>query len=650
MNSIPIVKQTLKKTTLYVLMPNILILRWLLTGLLVLLPWVARGQVVALDPVIQGQPLGMYLQYLMDSNGRLTLSDAITAPEWQPSSDDIPNFGFRRHVYWFRLDLQAAELQEPWLLEISYNLLDEVQFFLLDGSEHLVSQHTVGMLYPEQGAGRYNRMFLLPLPIERSGVYTAYFRIKSDHALHMPLYLWRSNEYIAHAEQDNIALGLFFGTFFILLLYNFFLYTLAREPTYLVFSGLVLALILFHAQLRSLGLRLLAPEWVQWNGPMVLLSSLLATYMLALHAERFLKLEQTRFPLKKFYGLLRWLCLVTGGLIMWSRTEYGIYLMVSLVSLTSGVTFFAVLYCYRGNDRAMRWFASAWVMFFLGIMALSGSKVAILPYNLLTDHAISVAALVGMLMISMAMSDRNNQQMQRLIETSVLTRQQLDEKIDKASRSLRNEEMQSTAAEISLRLQTENNERLLRDTELREQEIEAVAQRLREVARIDAQTTAFNRNYFNQRLKEEFERAIRSQQRLSLIFVGIRQVEVLEQRYGFKASDEVVRRAAEVVEGVTRHHCASVFRFGDDIFAVILPAVSVHRTQAIAEMIKAAFDDQPFLFAGQMLDVGVSVGVGSLMPDLKMRPETLVASAENALGTACEQVASAIAVNADRVG
>lgn len=631
-------------------MPTSMLARLVVGILLLQLCSLGRAQVVALDPAIQGQPLGPSLSYWQDESGHASLTDVQAGVPWQHATVDVPNFGFSRKVFWVRLDLQAASLREPWVLEVAYNLLDEVRFYLVDDRGQLLQDRMTGMLYPDREFGPYNRFFVLPLPQMKGGQLTVYLRVRSDHAVHLPLYLWKSSDYIAHSEQANIALGMFFGVFGILLLYNFFLYTLNRDRLYLIYSGLALALIFFHAQLRSLGVRLWFPQWVEWNGPLVLLSSLLATYMLALHAEHFLRLEHSRFPFKRFYVHLRWMCLVTGVLILWSRSEHGLYLMVALIALTTLITFFAVLYCYRGNDRPLRWFAMAWVLFFAGIMPMAANKVALLPFNLYTDHAISLLALAGMLLISMAMSDQSHQRIRQQMTQMLQAKHQLELTSEQESRRLRNEEMERTAAEISLRLQSESNERLLREMDIREQEIEEAVRRLREAARIDVQTTLFNRGYFNQRLKEEFERAIRSQQRLSLIFVGISRVDEFIQRYGFKAGDEVVRQTAELVDSVTRHHCGSVYRYEEDIFAVILPGISVHRAQAVAEMIRVAFDNQPFLFAGQLLEVTVSVGVSSLMPQMKLRPESLVTDAEQALQTAREQPMHAVAVIADRTG
>lgn len=616
--------------------------------LLLLLSVTAQAQVVALDPSIQGQPLGASLRYWVDETGRATLADIVAGVPWQSDTAEVPSFGFSRKAYWVRLDLQVADLREPWLLEVGYNLLDEVRFYLVNDTGGLLAQKTAGMLYPDAGLGRYHRMIVLPLPLEQPGQVSVYLRVRSNHAVQLPLYLWRSSDYIVQSEQDNIALGIFFGTYGILLLYNFFIYTLTRDKLYRTYAGLALALIFFHAQLRSLGVRLLFPEWVEWNGPLLMLAGLLGAFMLALHAERFLQLKKTGFPLKQFYVHLRWFCLVSGVFILWSRTEYGLYLMTTLVSLITLVTFAAVLYCYRSNDRPLRWFALAWSLFFVGIIMLIGNKLTILPYNVVTEHAVSVTGLMGMLLISMAMSDRHNEQIRQRVMQTNERQLALEQAIELESRRLRNEEMERTAADISLRLQAEGNERLLREMDDREQEIEAAAQRLREAARIDAQTTVFNRSYFNQRLKEEFERAIRSHQRLSLVLVGVSQVEEFVQRYGFKAVDEVVRQTAELVDSVTRHHCASVYRYEEEVFAVILPGLSVHRVKSVAELIRAAFDSQPFLFAGQLLNVTVSVGLGSLLPESRLRPEHLVVEAETALQNARSQLTPVVAVSVDR--
>lgn len=632
-------------------MPIPLFFRCLLGAMLLMLATTGRAQIVALDPVIQGQPLGRYLQYHIDeSGGLLTLARLPQQAQWQHTTDDIPNFGFTRQVYWFRLDIQAADIQEPWVLQVRYNLMDDVQFYLVDDTGKVISQQQSGMLHPQAGVQRFNRHFLLPLPLEQSGIFTAYIRVRSDLAIQMPVYLWKTSEFVAQDEQHNIVLGMFFGAFGILLMYNFFLYTLTRESLHLVYAGLVLALIAFHAQLRSLGVRLLWPEWVEWNGPVLLLTSLLATYMLAFHAERFLQLESTRFPLKRIYSQLRWLCLMTALLLPWSRTEQGVFLMLALVLLTSVITFFAVIYCYRRDDRPLRWFAGAWLLFFVGITALTGNKLAWLPFNLLTDHALSVFALLGMLMISMAMSERNNQRIRDQLAASDQVKRAMDLAIDSDGKRLRSEEMERTAAEISLRLQTESSERLLREMDNREEQIEAAAQQLRDAARIDAQTAAFNRAYFNLRLKEEFERASRSRQRLGLLLIGVGGLEAIVQRLGMRASDDVLRQVAGVVDSVTRHHCANVYRYDENIFAVILPGISVHRTQAVAEMIRAAFDNTPFIFAGQLLQLQISVGIGSDLPRVQARPETLVSSAEQALDQAAQHPANALALRVDEGG
>ncbi len=612
-------------------------LRWLLMLLLLLMSNPLRAQVVALDPVIQGQALGAYLQLWVDGTGEAGLTQVLAESSWQRVGSDVPNFGFNNQVHWFRLDLQTADVHEPWLLEIAYNLLDEVQLYLLDSRNRVVSVQTVGMLHPERGPARFNRMLLLPLPIEKAGLYTAYLRVRSDHAVQLPLYLWRSSDYIAHAERDNIALGIFFGTFFILLLYNFFLYTLSREPQYLSYVGLALTLIFFHAQLRGLGLRLWFPQWVQWNGPLTLVASLLAAFMLGVHADRFLQLDKTRFPLAKLFILLRWLCLVTGGIILWSRAAWALDLMVTIIALTSVVTIYAVLYCYQANDRPLRWFAAAWVMFFLGIIALAGNKLGILPFNVLTEHAVSLAALFGMMMISMAMSDRASLAIRRSVLQLAQAQRQYDQSIEQESYRLRNLELARAAAANGLRLQTENNARLQRELAAREQQIDSLAQQLKAVSRVDPLSHHFNRSYFNQRLKEEYERAVRAQQRLSLILVGIADLDAVQQEQGFRACDEVVKQVADALPGATLEHCAQVYRFGDSVFAVLVPGISLDSCQGIAERIRAVFTRQTFEYAGRRLQISIGVGVGSLIPDGKQRPELLVDAAEQAMLQACEQ-------------
>jgi hypothetical protein len=66
--------------------------------------------------------LGQHLQVMEDKSGRLTFTQVAAADaSFSPSRQLVPNFGFSRSVWWFRVRLlNQHPSQQAWLLENSY--------------------------------------------------------------------------------------------------------------------------------------------------------------------------------------------------------------------------------------------------------------------------------------------------------------------------------------------------------------------------------------------------------------------------------------------------------------------------------------------------------------------------------------------------
>ena len=159
------------------------------------------------------------------------------------------------------------------------------------------------------------------------------------------------------------------------------------------------------------------------------------------------------------------------------------------------------------------------------------------------------------------------------------------------------------------------------------------------VARINSQHLAYydpltgvaNRRAFEEILKKEWLRALRSQQPLSLIITDIDDFKRYNDTYGHSAGDEVLKAVSQMIEGRIRRGTDLVARIGGEEFAVILPETDLAGAQALTEQIlhhcrllRSDFDrhhDAPTL----------SAGVSVCTPDEKNDVETLFERADSAL-------------------
>jgi len=111
-----------------------------------------------------------------------------------------------------------------------------------------------------------------------------------------------------------------------------------------------------------------------------------------------------------------------------------------------------------------------------------------------------------------------------------------------------------------------------------------VQRKLEEQSITDSLTSLKNRRFFDERLHEEFRRAQRYGDYLSLIMIDLDHFKQVNDRFGHPAGDTVLREAAALIRASIRDPdiCA---RYGGEEFAVILPKTHMTGALAVAERI-----------------------------------------------------------------
>ncbi len=124
---------------------------------------------------------------------------------------------------------------------------------------------------------------------------------------------------------------------------------------------------------------------------------------------------------------------------------------------------------------------------------------------------------------------------------------------------------------------------MLRIKNLQDQ-LRATQHKLEEQSITDGLTGLKNRRLFDERLDEEFRRAQRYSDPVSLIMVDLDHFKQVNDRFGHQMGDLVLREAAACIRASIRDPdiCA---RYGGEEFAVILPKTHLSGALAVAERI-----------------------------------------------------------------
>jgi diguanylate cyclase (GGDEF)-like protein len=156
----------------------------------------------------------------------------------------------------------------------------------------------------------------------------------------------------------------------------------------------------------------------------------------------------------------------------------------------------------------------------------------------------------------------------------------------------------------------------------------AMRGRIATLSTVDPVTRLFNERYFVTRLDQETHRAVRSQESLSLIVLGIEGLADLRREGGEATADEFLAAAVDHIVGTLRATDVGC-RIADDEFGLILPASGGLDAFRIAERIR-----NDCRAAGLIPDgIGVSAGVASF-PEQAAKADQLARFARAALALA----------------
>ncbi len=136
-------------------------------------------------------------------------------------------------------------------------------------------------------------------------------------------------------------------------------------------------------------------------------------------------------------------------------------------------------------------------------------------------------------------------------------------------------------------------------------------ERLNILASRDSLTELLNRRSLEQILKREFERAVRYRTPLTVVFIDVDDFKMVNDRYGHKAGDEVLKYVATHLSHMTRGSDV-VARFAGDEFIIILPNTPLDEASELTNRLQTFFINHPLDFEGIQIQVSISCGLSQI--------------------------------------
>jgi diguanylate cyclase (GGDEF)-like protein len=156
-------------------------------------------------------------------------------------------------------------------------------------------------------------------------------------------------------------------------------------------------------------------------------------------------------------------------------------------------------------------------------------------------------------------------------------------------------------------------------------------ERMQHQARTDGLTGLANHRTFYEILEQELWRSRRYGEQISLIMVDIDNLKLVNDHYGHRAGDRVLKEVSKRIKDAIRQ-IDTAARYGGDEFAIILPNTSLSDAIVVAERMVSVVAESPVVWRKDEISISISVGLGQY--DAEDTPDDITSRSDKALYSA----------------
>jgi len=376
---------------------------------------------VVVNPAFSQLSLEQHIDVLEDPSGSMDFDAVRNAGAFKPAPSVGTNFGFTHSAWWLRFTVSnPGERDYEALLREDYPLIDYLDLWA-DHDDSAPRHTATGDRTPFGTREFKHRDFLFELSVPAHSQRTYYVRGATDGALDLSLRLYSPHALIGALSDEQLVYGIYYGGFIVLVLYNFFIFLIARDRAFFYYLLYATSYGMYFAIHNGLAFEFFWPNSPAW-GNQALLVMLAFSLIFGMQFTRtFLdtagfarRLDRVAVAMQALAGL---------GLAASFFFAYGV-LILPLAVLTIFVTVMIIVLGTLGllkGYQPARYFMIAWGMLLVGVLAYMLKVFGLLPHNMLTQNGFQVGSLMEMVLLSLALASRLRD-LRRQSRTDMLTK------------------------------------------------------------------------------------------------------------------------------------------------------------------------------------------------------------------------------------
>ncbi len=355
--------------------------------------------------------LGTHLSYYKDTSKSLTISDMVHKTKaFSPVKGKRPSFGFETCPLWLTFTVRnTSDKTSDWILECTYPLLDEVDFYApepdtLSGKSH----------YSILSAGDQRPFNLWPVnyqnivfPVKTPpGVHRYFLKIRSQGSLSVPLNAWSPPVFSRESSSAIPPQWIFYGIMLAMAFYNIFIYFSTREICHLYLMLFTLFISLHALSHSGLAYQLMWPGNPRFANTSYLIFMIFAGIFGIQFTRSFMNIESEHPPTDRLLHAL-----YLGLMILFIAVFLiNYYVMVQVTTFYIFITLLTLFACgihlALRRTPSSRLYLLAWSVFIVGCLLSSLRTFGILECSFIADWGVQIGSCLLVLVLSFGIGEK----------------------------------------------------------------------------------------------------------------------------------------------------------------------------------------------------------------------------------------------------
>ncbi|MDB5137358.1 MAG: hypothetical protein JWP37_3961 [Mucilaginibacter sp.] len=348
-----------------------------------------------------------YFLELEDPTETYKIKDVVNNKGFHHINSSLPVLKYSKSITWLKFILKNETSRAFVPITIGASVIDNFDLYFIDPASH----HIINL--PSDIPSRNTKLIkqnstLINCIIFPDSVRTIYLRIKSNASTVIPIEINSANSFFKNADFENLIVGGFIGIILVMALYNFMLFIIVNDYSYLYYVVYIIFLGFTQVLLRGYGSSFFIGNKAVLNNYCIPLSRVFFGYAILLFTSEFLQLKQNIKPYFKYYYSLyaiytvALIAIITGNVVM-------AYNLITVAVAVASVTllFIGCLLYFRGFKPA-KYFMLGWGLFLISILISVARNKGFIVHNDFTSNIILYSSALELILFSIALADKIN--------------------------------------------------------------------------------------------------------------------------------------------------------------------------------------------------------------------------------------------------